>query len=167
LLPLLSDPDNNLDLTTLKIVIQPTSGATATIDANHNLVINYKGLSFAGTDHVTIEVCDLTNLCVQKVIDIEVDGDITVFNGLSPNGANPKFIIQNIESLPETKNNTVHIFDRWENLVWHGTNYDNKSVVFTGVGDGGSDLPSGVYYYKINFSSGRKTETGFISLRRQ
>ncbi len=167
LLPLLSDPDNNLDLTTLKIVTQPISGAMATIDANHNLIINYTGLSFAGTDHVTIEVCDLTNLCVQKVIEIKVSGEITIFNGISPNGANPKFIILNIESLPETKDNTVHIFDRWENQVWHGTNYDNTSVVFTGVSDGGSDLPSGVYYYKINFLSGRKTETGFISLRRQ
>ncbi|MBI1768564.1 MAG: VCBS repeat-containing protein [Bacteroidetes bacterium] len=166
LLPLLSDPDNNLDLSTLKIVSQPTSGATATIDANHNLVVDYYGLPFAGTDHVTIEVCDLTNLCAQKVINIEVAGDVLVYNGISPDGANPKFIIQNIESLPETQKNKVYIFDRWENLVWHGTNYDNSAIVFTGHSDSGNALPSGVYFYKIEFTSGRNTKTGFISLRR-
>jgi len=89
-----------------------------------------------------------------------------VFNGISPDGANPKFIIQYIDLLPQTKSNTVQIFDRWENLVWHANNYDNNAVVFTGHSDSGTPLPSGVYFYKIEFASGRNTITGFISLRR-
>ncbi|MGC4022743.1 MAG: gliding motility-associated C-terminal domain-containing protein [Cyclobacteriaceae bacterium] len=96
-----------------------------------------------------------------------MSGDIEVFNGISPGGLNPKLIIQFIDALPETKNNTVSIYDRWENLVWQGSNYDNNSVVFTGISDSGNSLPSGVYFYKIEFTSGKKTQTGFISLRRQ
>ena len=68
--------------------------------------------------------------------------------------------------LPDTKNNTVSIFDRWQHEVWRGTNYNNTSVVFTGSGDNGKDLPTGTYYYKIEFKGTRKPQTGFISLKR-
>ena len=93
-------------------------------------------------------------------------GDIVVYNALSPSGANPSFVIQFIDAIPETKNNVVTIFDRWQNEVWRGENYNNTSVVFKGVGDGGNDLPSGTYFYKIEFASGKKMKTGFISLKR-
>ncbi len=166
LVPLISTPGSTLNLTSLQVVLPPSSGATATIDANGVLTITYTGLAFSGTDKITIKACDINNNCTQQVFSVDVTGNITVYNGISPNGVNPKFIIQDIDVLPETKNNTVYIFDRWENLVWHGSNYDNNSVVFTGNSDSGSALPSGVYFYKIDFASGRKTQTGFISLRR-
>src|SRR5262249_44920228 len=118
-----------------------------------------------GTENITIKACDMNHNCSQQQFGIEVAGDIQVFNGISPDGVNPKFIIQYIEVLPDTKSNKVYIFDRWENLVWHGTNYDNHSVVFTGHNDNGNALPSGVYFYKIEFDK-RGTKTGFISLRR-
>jgi gliding motility-associated-like protein len=150
----------------LTVTKQPSSGAEATI-ANGVLTINYNGIAFSGSDQLTIQACDTNGNCATQVFAITVAGDIVVYNGLSPNGKNPAFIIEYIDVLPETKNNSVYIFDRWENQVWQGNNYNNTSVVFTGVSDGGSDLPSGVYFYKINFASGRKTVTGFISLRRQ
>jgi hypothetical protein len=50
--------------------------------------------------------------------------------------------------------------------VWKGENYNNSSVVFKGISDDGSDLPTGTYFYKIEFAGGRKTKTGFISLKR-
>lgn len=164
--PLISTPNSSLNLTSLQVVLPPSSGATATIDVNGILTITYSGITFSGTENITIKACDLNNNCTTQQFGIEVAGDIDVFNGISPDGANPKFIIKFIELIPETKNNDVYIFDRWENLVWHGTNYDNSSVVFTGYADSGSPLPSGVYFYKIVFSSGRATRTGFISLRR-
>lgn len=166
LVALLSDPDNNLDISTLKIVTQPASGAKATIDGNNSLVVDYTGSSFVGSDAVTIEVCDLSASCVQKTLTIEVYGDIVVYNAVSPNGENPIFFIQHIESLPETKANTVTIFDRWQNEVWRGDNYDNTNVVFQGVRSDGVGLLPGVYFYRVSFASGRKALTGFISLKK-
>lgn len=164
--PLISTPNSTLDLTSLQIVIPPSSGASASISANGILTITYSGIAFSGTENITIKACDANHNCTQQQFGIDVAGDVVVFNGVSPDGANPKFIIQNIELLPQTKNNTVHIFDRWENLVWHGTNYDNNLVVFTGHSDNGNALPSGVYFYKVDFASGHSSMTGFISLRR-
>ncbi|MBS1506714.1 MAG: VCBS repeat-containing protein [Bacteroidetes bacterium] len=156
----------NLDLSSLQIITPPSSGASASIDANGILTIDYSGKAFSGTEKIKIQACDLNGQCSVQNFSINVAGDIIVYNGISPDGANPKLVLQYIEVLPETKNNSVYIFDRWENLVWHGSNYDNTSVVFTGSSDSGSALPSGVYFYKIAFASGRKTQTGFISLRR-
>lgn len=157
----------NLNLTSIQIVLSPSSGASASVDANGILTIDYKGKEFAGKESITIKACDVNGQCSTQDFTIEVAGDIIVYNGISPNGANPKLILQYIDVLPETKDNTVYIFDRWQNLVWHGSNYNNDGVVFTGQGDGGSELPSGVYFYKIDFASGKKSKTGFISLRRQ
>jgi hypothetical protein len=50
---LVSDSDNNLDLTTLKIVSQPSSGAFAQITTGV-LTIDYAGLNFSGQDRLTI-----------------------------------------------------------------------------------------------------------------
>ncbi|MBS1681389.1 MAG: IPT/TIG domain-containing protein, partial [Bacteroidetes bacterium] len=164
--PIISVTNGSLDQVSLTIATPPQSGATAFI-TDKLLTVDYKGTSFSGTDVLTISACHTSGSCALQDFNIEVVGNIVVFNGISPGGANPKFIIQYIDVLPDTKTNSVYIFDRWENLVWHGTNYDNQSVVFSGSGDSGNALPSGVYFYKIDFASGRKTQTGFLSLRRQ
>jgi hypothetical protein len=166
LISLITTVNSSLNISSIVVTVQPASGAIASV-TNGVLTINYSGITFSGTEQVTIQACDTNGNCSTQVFNINVAGDIVVYNGISPGGKNPAFVIEYINLIPETKDNTVHIFDRWQNLVWHGSNYDNSSVVFTGTSDGGSDLPSGVYYYKINFASGRKTETGFISLRRQ
>lgn len=168
IIQLLSDPDNNLDLNSLKIVVQPKSGASASFDANHNLLLDYKGLSFAGSDELTIEVCDADGACTQQKITIEVAGNIIAFNGVSANGDNQNaiFLLKYIEAIPETKENKVSIYNRWGDLVWEGVNYDNTSVVFSGQNKNGNELPSGTYFYKIEFVSGRKTQTGYLALKK-
>ena len=165
LVPLIMTANNNLDLSSITVTKQPASGAIALV-ANGILTVNYNGITFSGTEQITVSACDIDGNCASQIVTIEVAGDVIVYNGISPGGKNPTFIVEYINLLPETKDNTVYIFDRWENQVWHGSNYDNASVVFTGVSDGGSELPSGVYFYKIIFASGKKTLTGFISLRR-
>jgi gliding motility-associated-like protein len=167
LISLLSDPDNNLDLSTLKIIQQPTSGATASINQG-NLLVDYSGISFSGTDKVGIEVCDLAASCAQQDITIEVAGDIMVYNAISPNGdgKNDVFIIQFIDAIPETRQNKVSIYNRWGDVVWEGINYDNTSVVFTGRNKNGNELPTGTYFYKIEFSSDRPALSGYLALKR-
>ncbi|HEY0742175.1 MAG TPA: gliding motility-associated C-terminal domain-containing protein [Chryseosolibacter sp.] len=91
------------------------------------------------------------------------DGSITVFNGVSPDGdgLNDYWHIENIDKLPDAQPNKVTIFNRWGDALWTAKNYDNVTNVFTG-----SDLPAGTYFYKIEFPEGRKTITGFLSLKR-
>jgi gliding motility-associated-like protein len=167
LLDLISDTDNNLVFSSLAIAQQPTSGASATI-TNGVLEIDYKGLNFSGRDQITIEVCDVFGECTQQVLEIDVIGDIEVFNGISPNGdeQNDIFLIQYIDVLPDTQNNKVSIFNRWGSKVFEVSNYNNTTNVFRGLTDNGNELPSGTYFYKIEFNSGRKSESGYLTLKK-
>jgi gliding motility-associated-like protein len=165
---LLSDPDNNIDFTTLSVVNSFTSrGATATIDASYFLQIDYTGNPFTGTDRITVEVCDLAGLCVQQVIDIEVVGALVVYNGLTPDGDgfNDFLFIKYIDVVEGASENRVTIFNRWGDVVFDIENYDNIDRVFTGLSKNGAELPSGTYFYKIELS-GNKPLTGFITLMR-
>jgi gliding motility-associated-like protein/uncharacterized delta-60 repeat protein len=165
---LISDPDNNLDEATLRVVVPPLSGARVTFEPGFVLVLNYENTLFAGRDELVVEICDLVGLCVQQRVVVNVEGDIEVFNGISPNGdlLNDMWVIQNIETLPDTRSNRVSIFNRWGDLIWTGENYDNRNVVFTGLNRNGNEVPSGTYFYRIEFSGGRAPLNGFLTVRR-
>jgi gliding motility-associated-like protein len=91
------------------------------------------------------------------------EGQVKVFTGVSPDGdgLNDYWHIENIDKLPDAQPNKVTIFNRWGDSLWSANNYDNVTNVFTG-----DDLPAGTYFYKIEFASGRKTQTGYLSLKR-
>ena len=157
--------DNNIDISTLKIITAPISGAKATIQGGQ-LTVNYSNTKFAGTDKLRIEVCDAAGVCTQQDITILVDGEIMVYNGISPNGdgRNDYFHILNIETLyPE---NHVSIYNRWGDVVYETDNYDNSSKRFEGNSNSGKELTSGVYFYKIVFSSGREPLSGYLTIKR-
>ncbi|MEQ1588557.1 MAG: gliding motility-associated C-terminal domain-containing protein, partial [Cyclobacteriaceae bacterium] len=169
LITLISDADNNLDLSTLRVVSSTSQqGAVASIDASNQLVLDYGSVLFAGIDRVTIEVCDLFGECTQQLLEIDVIGDIEVYNGISPNGdeQNDIFLIRYIDLLPETEKNKVTIFNRWGSKVFEVDDYNNTTNVFRGLNNNGNELPSGTYFYKIEFNGGRKSETGYLSLKR-
>lgn len=130
--------------------------------------MDYAGIAFSGTETVTIEVCNVLGECASQSFTIQVDGSLTYFNAVSANGddKNPTFFIQNIDLLPETKNNKVMIYNRWGDLVFEADNYDNVSKVFRGLNNSGDALPPGTYYYKVKFASGKSEKTGFIALRK-
>lgn len=164
---LITDADNNVELSTLTIVTQPKSGAVATYDEQTNrLVINYQGRSFTGLDEITIRVCDSFGACSEQTLTIDVTANITVYNAVSPNkdGKNDVFFIEYIDLLDNTKDNRVTIFNRWGDLVWEGKNYNNTTVVFSGLSKNNTDLPSGTYFYKLEFKN--STETGYLELKR-
>ncbi len=156
-----------LDPSSWQITAQPTSGATATI-ANGILSVDFIGLFFTGTDRITLSVCDQAGNCTSGDVVLEVSGDLVLYNAVSANGdgKNEIFFIENIDLLPDTKENKVTIFNRWGSVVYEATNYSNTANPFRGQGKNGEELPSGTYYYIIEFSSGAPKRTGFISLRR-
>jgi gliding motility-associated-like protein len=164
---LISDLDNNLDPSTLQILSQPASGAPASLNG-FIMTIDYSGLPFPGTDNVEIEICDLTGICTQQELTIELEGEIEIFNAVSPNndGSNDQFFIQYIELFPDTENNHVTIYNRWGDVVFEISDYNNTDRVFKGQSDNGKDLPSGTYFYKLEFKSGRPLKTGYLSLKR-
>jgi gliding motility-associated-like protein len=166
LIPLLSDPDGNLDLSSLQLISSiTTQGAAASINGTNQLVLNYNGVSFAGADEIAISVCDDLNACTTQIISITVSGEIKIFNALSPNSddKNPYFLIANIESLePE---NTVSIYNRWGSKVFEVENYSEANA-FRGLNQNGNELPSGTYFYKILFKSSGKTQNGFLVMKR-
>jgi gliding motility-associated-like protein len=167
LMPLLSDPDNNIDLATLKIKVQPKSGAIASIDQNGQLSVDYTGVTFTGSDEITIEVCDIAGSCTTRIITIVVSGEVFTYNAVSPNGdgKNEEFQIAGIDLIPATRENTVKIFNRWGDLVFETVNYNNTTNVFKGLSSNGKELPSGTYYYIISFS-GRESMTGYLVVKR-
>jgi gliding motility-associated-like protein len=167
LVSLITTLNNNLDINSITVSVPPPSGALAEV-VDGVLTVDYTNVSFSGRENVTIRACDTDANCATQLFEIEVIGKIEVYNGISPNNdlQNEKFIIQYIDVLPETQNNKVSIFNRWGDVVWEGVNYNNQTVVFTGKNKNGQELPSGTYFYKIQFSSGRKSETGYLVIKK-
>jgi gliding motility-associated-like protein len=165
----ISDPDNNLDFSTLRLVnTLTTRGAPASINTDFELIIDYDNLPFTGTDRVVIEVCDLNGACIQQVLDIEVVGALEIFNGLSPNGdgINDIFLLKYIDVVEGASKNKVNIFNRWGDLVFDVVDYNNTDRVFKGESNSGRELPSGTYFYTIEFESGLQSLKGYITLIR-
>lgn len=173
---MISDPNNNLDPSSLSVTQQPASGATATIEPPFTLRVDYTGIFFSGTDQLTIQVCDLAGVCSSNIIAIEVDitdppvlqdPPITVYNAISPNGdGRHDFLeIENITAYPE---NLVYVFNRWGNRVFEATGYDNSQIRFAGTGNAGGagDLPGGTYFYSIDLGNASPRITGFLILKR-
>lgn len=169
LVPLISDVDDNQDLSTLQLLNELSErGASASISDSHVLTLDYGGVEFFGTDYVNIEVCDFLAECTQQELTVEVGGDVSVYNALSPNGdgENETFIIQYVDILPETQSNKVTIYNRWGDVVFDVSDYNNADRVFIGQDNNGKNLPAGTYFYKIEFRSRKPVKTGFLSLRR-
>lgn len=166
LLTLIADPDNNLVASSLAIVQGPASGAIASINSGV-LDIDYSGINFAGTDLITIEVCDAFGACTQEQLEIKVIGEIEIYNAVSPNndGKNEFFDIRYIDLLPDTQENKVTIYNRWGTVVFEVENYKEANA-FRGLTSGGNEVPSGTYFYKIEFTNGRSSISGYLSLKR-
>ena len=94
----------------------------------------------------------------------EVAEGLVVYNAVSPTGdaRNELLRLENIELFTPNK---VTIFNRWGDVVFDVSDYDNDERAFKGVSNSGKDLPSGIYYYKIELSGG-KSKVGYLSLRR-
>ena len=138
------------------------------------LDLDYSSIAlFSGSDLVTLRICDQLGVCIEKEFAIEVVGEIVIYNGISPNGdgKNDSWIIEYIDLLPDTQKNQVTIYNRWGDVVWEDSrSYDNTSVVFTGLNKNGNELPTGSYFYKIEFDEvkgvKKETVTGYLSLKR-
>lgn len=170
ILEYISDANNNLDINSLTIEVQPSSGAATHLTNSNELVIDYSGISFIGTETFLIRICDLGGLCATASVEVKVGSPSTleIHDGISPNGdgKNDYFDITNIHLIES--NNKVTIYNRWGDKVFEVSNYNVQSPAhrFEGKQTDGKALPSGVYYYKIEFLSNRPTQTGYLTIKK-
>ncbi|MBJ2173384.1 gliding motility-associated C-terminal domain-containing protein [Aureibaculum sp. A20] len=87
---------------------------------------------------------------------------LIIYNEFSPNndGANDTFEIDCIQNY---KNNSLAVFNRWGNIVYKKTNYDNS---WGGINNSGKALTSGTYYYVLKLGDGSKDKTGWLFINR-
>jgi gliding motility-associated-like protein len=120
-------------------------------------------ISFIGTDSFTYKLCDSDGDCDDAKVTIDVEDILLVNQILTPNGdgINDRFTIKGIELYP---NNKVTLFNRWGNVVYEKIGYkdewdgnSNSSKI------GSKSLPSGTYYFIIDYGSNRH-KTGFVQL---
>lgn len=92
---------------------------------------------------------------------------LTIVQLLTPDGnnVNDEWIIDNIEKY---ENNKVVIIDRWGNVIYSASRYDNERNVWRGENNSGSLVPTGTYFYTIAIHSGPNVieQKGFIEVVR-
>ena len=93
---------------------------------------------------------------------------LTVYNEFSPNndGENDYFIIDCIENYPS---NRIEIFNRYGNVVYQTSSYDNTWTGIanvSGVVGKGENLPNGTYYYILKIEELNYSKTGWLYLAR-
>jgi hypothetical protein len=128
---------------------------------------------------VTINLV-LTNACgvaftTQKLVPVthvlKNEGRVTPVKLISPNGDGLGYdflYLENIELYPE---NEVTIYNRWGNVVYRKTGYDNDIVKFVSKNMSGEEVTNGVFYYLIKINSANVPKEsasmkGFFILKR-
>lgn len=94
-----------------------------------------------------------------------------IYTSFSPNGdgVNDTWFIDGIEAFPDNK---VSIFNRWGNLVYEASGYDNSIKVWKGTTNTGmligndNTLPDGTYFYSLDWGKGKKASTGYVVIKR-
>lgn len=134
-------------------------------DPKQNLWVDEGGIVDESNNTVTtpVEVEGFGVFTLGKIKEKYLNpGDVVVYNGVTPDndGINDYLIIDNINYFP---NNNLTIFNRWGRKVYQTSGYDTKGNVFTGVADSsGEKLPSGTYYYVLEYLYDRNGENQWI-----
>ena len=127
---------------------------------------------YEGEDSFYYIACDDNELgeeCAVAQVFILVDNPIEAWEAVSPNGdgMNDYWIIDGIELYP---NNKVQIFDRYNNLIYEMSGYNNKDIIWYGQTNKGlfvKEVPEGTYFYTLNLGDGGSLLSGFIILKKE
>ena len=165
--------------------IVATEHGTLTIQADGTFTYTTTD-DFSGTDAFVFRVCNTATpmQCAQATITIIVingrlDSDrdgipdkdeepLVIYEGFSPDGdgLNDVWRIRSIENYP---NNTVRIFNRWGNLVFEITGYDNQDRAWSSHSTAGlvsGDVPDGTYFYLIDLGNNQAPRSGYVIVNR-
>lgn len=107
--------------------------------------------------------------CPVENISFTTDScDITliVYNGVSPNGdgVNDYMVVEDIEAYP---NNKLSIYNRYGDIVYQASPYNNDWEGQNNIGGLGADtLTAGTYMYVLELGGDKRPIKGFIELKR-
>ncbi|WP_461534476.1 Ig-like domain-containing protein, partial [Sinomicrobium sp.] len=141
-------------------------------NGSETLTVTAKVIAVAGAEYlnvVTIEGsspldANLDNNTAQVAVEPLT---LIVYNEFSPNGDgfNDTFVIDGIQLYP---NNTLEIYNRYGNLVYKTSGYNNDWEGIankSGAGAEKDELPAGTYYYVLNTGTGIK-KSGWLYIAR-
>lgn len=101
--------------------------------------------------YVTDGNFNISDSVVISETQVDCADSLDFYTGITPNGdGNNDF--WTVEGLELVKDNTVSIFNRWGDLVWKTTGYDNDGngeKVWKGTSNSGAELPDATYFYVI------------------
>ena len=146
----------------LQIIEDPLFGeAILNLDGS----ITYFGDEFCERDDQFVYTLCNSNGCDTATVFIYIECvDIVIFTAMSPNrdGINDVFFISDIEEFP---NSELIIYNRWGNIVFQTTNYQNN---WAGTWKNSQELPDGTYFYQLmlNEPNDDRMFEGFIELHR-
>jgi gliding motility-associated-like protein len=162
------DPNNSLDIATVKIMKGPSSKAKASVDLLGRITFDYSEVpNFIGVDTLVYQVCNYDGLCDMAYVFVTVktvaEFGLIIPNGYSPNGdgINDKFEIPGIENYP---GNEMLIYNRWGSLVYRKVSYKGEWDGFSNIT--GDELPVGSYFYVLHLNNGKGDLKGYIYLNR-
>ncbi len=125
---------------------------------------------YRGMDSLVYEICDMgtPSGCSRATVFYDItDLPLRIYEGISPNGdgVNDYWRMDGIDYYP---GNIVRVFDRYNNLVYEMTDYNNEDRVWRGEANRGmfrGKLPDGVYFYYIRVSNDIPSLSGFVVLK--
>ncbi len=132
-------------------------------------------LSDDPTNTTDVDIDDDGDAEDETITIIEMDDEIVIYSGISPNGdnINDEFLIVGLDKFPK---NTLSIFNRWGVKIFEQDGYmQDQSRLFRGISSGrttvkeSDELPVGTYYYVLEYENGigvEKSKAGYIYINR-
>lgn len=129
------------------------SPSTSTLENPSNICFNS-----VGVHNVTLTVSDgMDTSVLVKQVEVQLDCEPVIPNVFTPNGDGINDVF---EISPMPANYTLHIFNRWGNVVYTAV---DLPVFWNGTKDG-KKVSQGVYYYAFKNTLNNKEYKGFIEV---
>lgn len=167
--------DVTANLTTLcpgeevELTAQASTGATLLWFVNNQATDNTASTfvhSPLQTTVYTVRAMNSIGCMATDSVQVTIDTACELPNAITPNGDNynENWRIPLAYTDPNLK---VEIFNRWGQLIWNTTAYNNDTDAFKGKNNNGDEVAEGTYYYVITPStSAREVLSGHITVLR-
>lgn len=148
----------------VELFLEPVHGTV--IEVEDGTFLYQADVNYIGEDQFIYEVCSETCDCSQGTVFINIgeDARCVIPTIITPNGdgVNDLFVIPCLADVTSFPDNEVAIFNQWGDEVFRQKGYKND---WGGTFDG-EDLPTGTYYFIVDFGDGSDIQTGFLVLQR-